>query len=196
MIGRIIRLNGKPATVIGVAPGKFSGLGLNQSAIWVPLTQQPYFAAGSQLLTDFAGNSVRMWGRLRPGFAPKAAEEELRSLAAELHKQHPDEIWEKENLPSDPGGYAKSMMIGNRSGTGSESQSELYPVFALVAALGLLILAVACGNLGSLLLARGVAREREIAIRVAVGAGKGRLVRQLFTESLLLALWVRWQGWR
>jgi predicted permease len=188
VIGRTIRLNDKPATVVGVAGGEFSGLSLNQSAFWVPLSQQPYFAAGSRLLTDFADNSVRMWGRLQPGFAPTAAEEELRSLAAELHKQHPAEIWEKESLPSDPGGYAKSMMIGNRSGTGSESQNELYPVAALVAALGLLILAVACGNLGSMLLARGVAREREIAIRVAVGAGKGRLIRQLFTESLLLAL--------
>ena len=183
-----MRLNGKPATVIGVAGAEFSGLSLNQPAIWVPLTQQPYFATGSRVLTDFADNSVRMWGRLQPGFAPTAAEEELRSLAAELHKQHPAEIWEKENLPSDPGGYAKSMMIGNRSGTGSESQSELYPVVALVATLGLLILAVARGNLGSMLLARGVARERDIAIRVAVGAGKGRLIRQLFTESLLLAL--------
>jgi predicted permease len=188
VIGRIMRLNGKPATVIGVAGAEFSGLSLNQPAIWVPLIQQPYFATGSRVLTDFADNSVRMWGRLQPGFAPTAAEEELRSLAAELHKQHPAEIWEKENLPSDPGGYAKSMMIGNRSGTGSESQSELYPVVALVATLGLLILAVARGNLGSMLLARGVARERDIAIRVAVGAGKGRLIRQLFTESLLLAL--------
>ena len=188
VIGRTIRLNDKPATVIGVAPGTFSGLALNKSAMWVPVTQQPYFAAGSKLLTDFTDSgSVRVWGRLRPGLTPKAAEQELKSLAAELRKQHPKDIWEKESLPSDPGGYAKSMMIGNRSGTGSESQGELYPVFAMIGALALLILAVACGNLGSLLLARGVAREREIAIRTAVGAGKGRLVRQLFTESLLLA---------
>jgi predicted permease len=129
-----------------------------------------------------------MWGRLQRGFAPKAAEEELKSLAAQLRKQHPNEIWDKENLPSDPGGYAASMMIGNRSGTGAEGKAELFPVFALVTTLGLLILAVACGNLGSLLLARGVAREREISIRVAVGAGKSRLIRQFFTESLLLAL--------
>jgi len=129
-----------------------------------------------------------MWGRLQPGFAPKASEAELQSLAAQLRKQHPAEIWEKETLPSDPGGYAKSMMIGDRSGSGSERQGELVPIIALVATLGLLILAVACGNLGSLLLARGAAREREIAIRIAVGAGKSRLIRQLFTESLVLAL--------
>ena len=189
VVGRTIQLNGKPATVVGVASSDFSGLTLNQQALWAPITQQPYFAAGSRLLTGFpAEGSVRMWGRLQPGLAPRAAEEELRSLAAELRKQYPNDIWEKENLPSDPGGYAQSMMIGDRSGTGSEGKAELYPVFALVTALGLLILAVACGNLGSLLLARGVAREREIAIRVSVGAGRGRLLRQLFTESVLLAV--------
>ena len=189
VIGRTLRLNGKPATIAGVARAEFSGLTLNPSSLWLPIARQPDFAAGSHLLTDYTdAGGVRMWGRLQPGRSPKAAEEELRSLARQLRAGHPHEIWEKESLPSDPGGYAESMMIGNRSGTGSEGQNELAPVIALVTALGLLILAVACGNLGSLLLARGVAREREIAIRVAVGAGKGRLIRQLFTESLLLAL--------
>ena len=79
-------------------------------------------------------------------------------MAAELRKQHPKDIWEKENLPSEPGGYVKSLMFGNRRGTGAEDRNEMYPVFALTGALCLLILAVACGNLGSLLLARGVAR--------------------------------------
>jgi predicted permease len=190
VVGRTIRLNGKPATVIGVASSEFSGLSLNESALYAAITQQLYFASGSRLLTSFSPDTsgVRMWGRLQRGCAPKAAEEELTSLAAVLRKRYPTEIWEKENLPSDPGGYAASMMIGNRSGTGAEGKAELFPVFALVTTLGLLILAVACGNLGSLLLARGVAREREISIRVAVGAGKRRLIRQLFTESLLLAL--------
>ena len=190
VIGKIIHLNGKPATVIGVASSNFSGLSLNEPALWAPVTQQPYFADGSHLLTDFSVESsgVQMWGRLRAGFTPKVAEGELRSLAAELRKQQPNDIWEKETLPSEPGGYAESLRIGNRRGTGTEGRNEMYPVFALVGALCLLILAVACGNLGSLLLARGVAREREISIRVAVGAGSGRLIRQLFTESLLLAL--------
>jgi predicted permease len=145
--------------------------------LWLPINQEPYFAKGSRL-TDFSdsGIGVLMWGRLQPGLAPQAAEAELMSLAAELHRLHPKDVWEKESLPSKPGGYANSI------------RHEMVPVFALVGALGLLILAAACGNLGSLLLARGVAREREIAIRVAVGAGRGRLIRQLFTESLLLAL--------
>jgi predicted permease len=190
VIGKTIHLNGKPATVIGVAASEFSGLNLDDPALWLPINQQPYFAKGSHLLTDFSGDGggVRMWGRLRPGLAPSAAEQELRSLAAELRKQYPTGVWENESLPSDPGGYAKSLIIGDRSGSGSEGRHDLYPVFAMLATLSLLILAVACGNLGSLLLARGVAREREIAIRIAIGAGRGRLTRQLFTESLVLAL--------
>src|SRR3984957_13121968 len=178
VIGRTIRLNGKPATIVGVVSSEFSGLGLGTPDLWAPITQQAYFLSNSRLLTDFSdsGTGVFMWGRLQPGLAPKAAEEELRSLAAELHEQHPNDVWEKQSLPSKPGGYAISV------------RHEMYPVFALVGALGLLILAAACGNLGSLLLARGVTREREITIRAAVGAGRTRLIRQLFTESLLLAL--------
>ena len=190
VVGRTIRLNGKAATVVGVAAGDFSGLSLSEPTLWAPVTQQPYFTTGSRLLTDFSVESpgVQMWGRLAPGQNPKAAEEELRSLAGELRKQHPTAIWEDERLPSEPGAYASSSLIGNRRGTGTEQRDPVYPIFALVGTLTLLILAVACGNLGSMLLARGVARQREIAIRVAIGAGNGRLIRQLFTESLLLAM--------
>jgi predicted permease len=189
VVGKTISLNGRPATVIGVASNAFSGLMMDAPDIWLPITQHAYFVNGSRLLTDFSaeGPGVRMWGRLQPGLTPKVAEEELRSLAAALRKQHPADIWDDERLTSESAGLAK---IGDRAGRGSgtEPPNGIYPVLALVGTLALLILAVACGNLGSLLLARGVAREREIAIRVAVGAGSGRLIRQLFTESLLLAL--------
>ncbi len=190
VLGKSIRLNDKPATVIGVIPNEFSGLSLDKTDLWAPINQQPYFVANSRLLTDFSVDSpgVLMWGRLEPGATPKMAEQELRSLAAQLRKQDPRDIWEKENLPSEPGGYAKSLTVGYRRGSGTEQDGNLYSAFAMVAALSLLILIVACGNLGSLLLARGVARQREIAIRVAIGAGSGRLMRQLFTESVVLAL--------
>ncbi len=189
VVGRTIRLHGRPATVIGVVSGGFTGLSMEDPNLWLPITQQPYFLTGSHLLTDFSVEApgVTMFGRLQPGFTAIAAENELRSLAAVLHKQQPADIWENESLPSSPGGYAKSLG-GGRHGTGTEQSDEAYPLMALVGALALLILAVACGNLGSLLLARGVAREREISIRKAVGAGSIRLIRQLFTESLLLAL--------
>ncbi|HEV8042407.1 MAG TPA: ABC transporter permease [Bryobacteraceae bacterium] len=189
IIGKTIRLNDKPAIVLGIAPQDFSGLSMDNPDVWLPINQQPYFVTGSHLFTDFSvdAHGITMFGRLQPGLSAATAENELASLAAVLHQQHPADIWETENLPSSPGGYAKNLG-GGRHGTGTERSDEADPLMALVGSLTLLILAVACGNLGSLLLARGVAREREIAIRKAVGAGSGRLIRQLFTESLLLAL--------
>ena len=175
--GKRIRLNNKPAVVAGVASNEFSGLGLGTPDIWVPIIQQPYFTNRRGLLNDFSdtGSSVQMWGRMRPGLNPKIVEAELATLAAQLHKESPKYIWERESLPAGPGGYATSV------------RREMYPLLALIGVLGLLILAAACTTLGGLLLARGIAREREISIRTALGAGRLRLIRQLLTESLVLA---------
>ncbi|MEO8451850.1 MAG: ADOP family duplicated permease [Gemmatimonadota bacterium] len=178
VVGKTIRLNDKPATVVGIASREFSGLDLGSPDLWAPITQRPYFLGGDINALADGGFSVEMWGRIQPGLTPKIVEDELRSLAAVLHAQHPKDIWDKETMPSEPGGYVTTGLMRGR----------LVPLLALVSTLVLLILAVACGNLGSLLLARGVAREREMAIRVAAGAGRGRLIRQLFTESLVLAL--------
>ena len=153
--GKTIRLNGKLVTVVGVASREFSGLSMESPDLWMALTQQPFVVSGSQILTDFSldGGGVQMYGRLRPGLSPKVAEDELRLLAAELRKQDPKNIWENETLRSEPGGYAKNLG-GARRGSGNGDRDDLSPVIALVAALTLLILAVACGNLGSMLLAR------------------------------------------
>ena len=193
IVGKDIRLNGKTAVVVGVVTPGFSGLGGDAPELWALVQQHPYFVAGSPLLTDFSGQrnpgTTNMWGRLRAGVTAPAAEGELMALAAELRRTHPDDVWEGERLRAEPGGYLQS--IGSRSrGTGPAPrlQARLYPRFAIVGVLVLLILAVACGNLGSLLLARGAARQREIGLRVALGAGRLRLVRQLLTESLVLAL--------
>jgi putative ABC transport system permease protein len=176
VVGQSLRINGKPATVVGVASPQFSGLALDQPDLWVAMGQHPYFFAEDGI-SEFGdgGLSVFMWGRLRPGLGPKAAEDDLKTLAAELHARYPREVWEGETVPSEPGGFATRVV------------SPMYPAFGLVGALCSLILAVACGNLGSLLLARGIARAPEMSIRSAIGAGRARLVRQLFTESLLLA---------
>lgn len=173
VVGSSVRLNGKAATIIGVVAREFSGLAGDTPAFWTLLEHHEYFVHGSRLLTDFH-TGVGMWGRLAPGASAQMAEDELAMLAAELRRQHPNDMWEGERLISSPGGYPP--IIG------------AVPVFTLVGVLVLMILAVACGNLGSLLLARGASRQREIALRSAIGAGPGRLVRQLFTESLVLAL--------
>jgi predicted permease len=188
-VGTTLRLNGKPATVIGVAAAGFSGLTMGTPEVWVPITQQPYFVEGSRLLDDMSPESVgvKMWARVRPGVSADAVEQELAALTASLRTRHPDHIWEGERLPSGPGGYA-TMGKGTSRGTGAPPPDTAPTILAIGGTLVLLILCVACANLGGLLLARGIARERELGIRVAVGAGARRLVRQLFTESLLLGL--------
>ncbi len=175
VIGRTIRLNKKPVTIVGVMPYAAAILGGQHPDIWLPVAQQPYFFDGSNVLNDFNNSSVRMWGRLAPDITGKMAEQELRTLTNELRRQHPEAVWENEFIQSSPGGHLQVM------------QPEMYQVAAMVGVLTLLILAVACGNLGALMLARAVQREREIGIRMAIGANGARILRQLFTESLLLA---------
>ncbi|HYP09133.1 MAG TPA: ABC transporter permease [Bryobacteraceae bacterium] len=190
IVGKTVRLNERSATVIGVAARTFGGLTSGSTDVWLPILSQPYYFRGSELLTTISEDSVMMWGRLRPGGTPELAEAEMKSLTAELRKKHPSAFWEREYLASEPGGYVMAAQGRQAKGNGSgeHHKQEIYTISALAGCLVMLILAVACGNLGNLLLARGVAREREIAIRVSVGAGRGRLLRQLFTESLLLAM--------
>jgi len=189
IVGKVILLNAKPVTVIGIASPDFSGLDLSKTDAWFPITAQPYFFTGSRLFTDFSHNDgVDVWARLRPGITPAAAEAELRPLVTQLYKQQPNDLWENETVHADPAGDAR-VSHGRSKGSGAPQSPwhEVFPVIALISALVLLILAVSCGNLGSLLLARSVARQREISIRISVGASRARLIRQLFTESLLLA---------
>lgn len=175
VVGRTIHIDRKTATIIGVLPFAFASLGGQGPDLWMPIEQQPYFVEGSHALTDPDDSAVRLWGRLAPGVSTTTAAQELRALTEALRHEHPKSIWENEFLLISPGGHMQVM------------QPEMYRVAAMVAALTLLILAVACANLGSLMLARAVSREREIGIRIAIGAGRGRIFRQLCTESLLLA---------
>ena len=80
LVGKTIRLNDKPVTVVGVVSSEFSGLSLESPELWLPISQHPYLVSGSKLLTEYAveGSGVAVWGRLRPGLTPKAAEKELR----------------------------------------------------------------------------------------------------------------------
>ena len=135
IVAKTIRLNDKPVTVVGIASAEFSGLSLDGPDLWLPITQHPYLVTGSKLLTDYSveGSGVSVWGRLRPGLTPKAAEEELRSLAAALRPGHPNDIWEKESLPSNPGAYATSAINQWHHGTGTKDPNKMVPVAGLAA---------------------------------------------------------------
>ena len=176
IIGKTIHLNHKVVTVVGVEPYAFPSLEGQGADVWLPITQQPYLIEGSKALTDISGGSVRVWGRLAPGATVKMAEQELLELTNERRKQYPKDIWKDEYIHSDPGAHLHVMV------------PQMMQAAAIAGALTLLILAVACANLGGLLLARGVAREQELSIRLAIGASRKRIFRQIFTESLLLAL--------
>jgi predicted permease len=175
IVGRTIHVNKRPATIIGITPYTFASLGGQHPELWMPMAQQPYFIEGSKALSDWNDSTIRMWGRLAPGVTEKVAEQELRALTDQLRKQHPAAVWDNEFIQSSPGGHLQVM------------QPDMYRIAAMVAVLTLLILAVACANLGGLMLARAVARQHEIGIRIAIGAGRGRILRQLLTESLLLS---------
>jgi len=175
VIGRIIHIFRKPVTIIGITPYDFASLGGQGPDLWLPIAQQAYFIQGSKILSDWGNSSIRMWGRLAPGISAKPAEQELRALTDEIRKQHPEAVWDNEFIQSSPGGHMQVM------------QPEMYRVATMVGVLTLLILAVACANVGALMLARGLTREHEIAIRIAIGANRKRIFRQLCTESIMLA---------
>jgi predicted permease len=176
VVGRTIHLNKKPVTIVGVAPYLLATLGGQYPDIWIPIRQQPYFFEGSGVLNDFNQLSVRMWGRLAPGVTREVARQELLALTNELRRRHPAAVWDKEFIQISPGGHLQVM------------QPQMYQVAVMVGVLTLLILIVACGNLGALLLARAVQRDHEIGIRRSLGASGARVFRQLCTESILLAM--------
>ena len=180
VVGRTITLNQHVATVVGITGYAFSGSDPDEGQhtdLWLLVEQEPYFVPQTRVLSSFnqADSHIHMWGRLKSGVTMKMAEQALLPLAQELAHEHPDLINKNEHLKAAPGAYAANL------------GADDLPLFGLLSVLVLLILATACGNLGNLLLGRAITREREIATRLALGATRGRVVRQLLTESLLLA---------
>jgi len=171
--GRALRVNGQPFTVAGVVADTFVGVEHRFASVWLPIAQHRVAFPGSTMLDDWKGNPVRFYARVRPGAAPSAIEAELKPVVRELATSHPEDLWKDEWLSVHPAGRYVSFA---EAGVG----------VALIAALVGLVLVAACMNLGLLVLARTLGREREFAIRLSVGATRGRIVRQLLTEHLLL----------
>jgi predicted permease len=177
IVGREVGINGRAFTVIGVAPPEFRGsvIGLSFDA-WVPMAMQQQMVAGGDRLQARGHRWLDILGRLAPGTTPEKARAEMEALAASLAREHPE--------TNERVGFAVFTLRQSPQG----AVKTLGPVFAVLGVAVGLILLIACANVANLLLARAAGRRREIAVRLAVGASRVRLVRQLLTESLVLAL--------
>ncbi|MEP6914813.1 MAG: ABC transporter permease, partial [Acidobacteriota bacterium] len=175
IVGQTISLNGQPFMVVGVAPAGFHGTTLLKSDLWVPISMvreaMPHL--GKDAMNQRGAVWLFMGARLKEGVSTARANAELQAIGAALEREHPAE---------------------NRGKNFTVAKSEIFPgeTSAIAGFLGFLmvivglVLLVACVNVAGMLLARSVARRREIAVRLAIGAGRSRLVRQLLTETAIL----------
>jgi predicted permease len=177
IVGKPMLLNRKAAKVVGVVGADFQGLDPIGTDVWAVIEDHPHFFEDSTLLSNSTIQPLQLYGRLAAGVSPDIAREAMRPVVNARREIAPQEIWKDEFLHVEPGAY---VLHGNHS--------RLVGPLLLAGTLLLLVLATACANLGNLLLARGVTREREISIRTSVGASRARIVRQLMTESAALAL--------
>ncbi len=176
VIGKQVTINNNPTTIIGVGPAGFIGsfLGVS-SAAWVPMAMQ-HAMMGADRLQQRGNGWMQSIVRLKPGVSQEQAEAEAASIMAQLAQAHP-EINE-----------GRRLRIVQTWEAPFGAATVLTPILAVLSILVALVLVIACANVANLLLSKAVSRRREVAVRLSLGASRMRLVRQLLTESLMLAL--------
>jgi predicted permease len=176
VIGKDVIVNGRTFSIIGVAEPGFYGSEISfVPGMWFPMAMLSTIDAGSDYRDNRDSSNFFVQGRLKPGITALQAEAALKSIAAQLAAEYPNEN-ENKSVALSPPGLFGSFMRGPILGFAG----------VLMAVVGLVLL-LACTNLANLLLARATERRKEIAIRLAIGASRSRLIRQLLTESVLLA---------
>ena len=177
IIGRTQYLNGVQHTIIGVAPERFHGTFVGYSFnFWVPTSMQETFDTTGYKLEDRGARWIEGYAILKPGVSRQQAQAELNSISQRLEKDFPDTNRGHEN-------QLVPLWKTPFNGAGNMSST-----LAITMAVVFLVLLIACANVGNLLLARSLLRRHEMTMRLALGAGRRRLVRQLVTEGLLLSL--------
>ena len=181
VVGKTVQLNGHPFTVVGVAPAEFTGakwaLGMK---FWVPLMMKRQVVGGADddWMRARGNHWLELMARLRPGAMREQAAAELTTIADRLEQQYPE----------DRNKDVRVLAVTEQESRFQDMAGVVYLSSGMALVVIGLVLLVACANVANMMLARAVVRRREIGIRLALGAGRWRVVRQLLTESLLLSL--------
>ena len=172
VLGRTVLVSGAPFEIVGIMPAGFRGLQVGSPDFWAPLSQLAQFRPGQRGSEDSLG--VEIVGRLKPGLSRDKARAQVAA-------------WDSNQSAAAVERRAMNIDLVPRRGTLPQPMDALAIFIPVFFAFGL-ILMIGCANVANLLLARGVARQREIGVRLSLGASRGRLVRQLMTENLLLSM--------
>ena len=179
IVGQNLTLNGFPYTVVGVAPPNFQGTNaFGGPSFWAPIAMYQQLADYAELFDNRRFLALNVVGRLKPGVSEGPAQAALQALAGQLAKEY----------PNDNEGRSAKVISLTQSIVNPNARHGLTQISTVLMFIVGLVLLIACANIANLLLVRSVTRKKEIAIRLSMGASNGRLIGQLMTESVLLAL--------
>jgi putative ABC transport system permease protein len=181
VLGQTMTLNGLPFTIIGITPPGFKGTFslAGPDRIWVPLSMREQLTTGQlrTLMTNRRFRWINMAGRMKPGIDIRQVDAAMKTIASALEKQY----------PAANEGRTVDVALESDAALGINGRGQLVLAGSVMMGVVGLVLLIACVNLANLLLAQSASREKEMSVRSAMGAGRGRIVRQLLTESVLLA---------